>query len=172
MKKVFIILPLILLVLVGCGGREMPEGVPDDFAFYYADWIDENQKNIIDTYEGILQKDLIKNGTAKETYVPTDEVLTIVYTKIVELDIQNLAGDYRTDIDSISPMSCFEIRFTMDGQTYEILANGGTWRLAGRVEGIPSDTAKKIEEFCHFMSDTMRETEEFQSLPESEGGYM
>lgn len=169
-RFLLLLLTLVLFVLVGCGGREMPEGVPNDFAFYYADWINENQKNILDTYEGILQKDLIQNGIAQETYTPTDETLTAVYQKIVELGLQNLTGDYRTDAGLIQPMTCFEIRFTMDGQTCEILANAGIWGAVVRKD--TSEDAEKIEEFCHFMSDVLRETEEYASLPEREGGYM
>ncbi len=170
LKKICTLLTSFLFLFVGCDGREMPDEVPDDFAIYYADWVLENQKDILDTYEGIIQKDLVSAGIAKETYVPSDEVLTIVYNKIVELGLQNLAGDYRSKEKYIQPMSYFEIRFTADGKTYEILADVSVWHGLSDVK-IDADVAEKIEEFCYFMSDTMRETEEYQSLPESVGGY-
>ena len=167
MKK---LLPLFLcaLLLTACGNR-MPEGVPQDFAVYYADWINENQPDIFDTYEGYIQKDLIMDGTAKTDYTPSEEEITAIYDKIVELKLWTMPNDVRSDIELIQPMTYMEIRFTADGKTYEILAD--TTVFHGYNEDIEPEDAEKVGEFCIFMQKLMMETEEYKSLPESRGGY-
>ncbi len=174
MRKILFtaVLVVCMTVFAGCGGRSMPEGVPEDFAIYYADWIDPDQPEIFDTYEGYIQKDLIRNGIAGTDYTPSDEVIVSIYDKIVELKLYDMAGNVRAEEALMSPMTYFEIRFTMNGETYEILADAtivrGYW-LNGNIE---ADEAEKINEFCMFMQGLMMETEEYKSLPEKEGGYM
>ncbi len=158
-----------LLLFTACGGKTMPEGVPEDFAVYYADWINENQPDIFDTYEGYIQKDLIMDGTAGTEYTPSEEVITAIYDKIVELELWKLPENLRAESEVIQPMTYMEIRFTADGKTYEILAD--TTIFHGMNENLDPDDAEKAGEFCIFMQKLMMETEEYKSLPESRGGY-
>lgn len=169
MKKLIILCLAVLFLFTACGGRPMPEGVPDDFAVYYADWINENQPDIFDTYEGYIQKDLIMNGTAKTEYTPSDEVITAIYNKIVELELWKLPENMRAKTQVIQPMGYMEIRYTIDGRMYELLTNSSIFHGYG--ENIAPDDAEKAEQFCMFMQKTIMETEEYKSLPDSEGGY-
>ncbi len=168
MKKLLSLI-LTAMLLTACGNR-MPEGVPQDFAVYYADWINENQPEILDTYEGYIQKDLINNGTARVDYIPSDEEIVAIYNKITELELWTMPNNVRADADVILPMTYIEIRFTMDGKTYEILADSTIFHGANKV--IDPDDEETIKEFCMFMKQFMMETDEYQSLPDSEGGYM
>ncbi len=171
MKK---FLPLFLcgLVLFTACGNRMPEGVPQDFAVYYAMGIDNGQMNILDTYEGYIQKDLIRKGTARADYTPTDEEIVAIYDIITELELWTMPNNVRPDSEIVQPTTYFEIRFTMDGNTYEILAdstiNHSTWLN----ENITSEQAEAINTFCRFLHELMMDTDEYQSLPDSEGGYM
>ncbi|MBQ7313983.1 MAG: hypothetical protein IJW81_10400, partial [Clostridia bacterium] len=122
MKKWLPMLFCGLLLFTACGNR-MPEGVPQDFAVYYADWINESQPDILDTYEGYIQKDLIMDGTAKTDYTPSEEEITEIYDKIVELELWKMPDNMRAEAEVIQPMTYMEIRFTMNGKTYEILAD-------------------------------------------------
>ncbi|MBQ9718938.1 MAG: hypothetical protein IJV76_13190 [Clostridia bacterium] len=169
MKKILSLFLCGLLLFTACGGRPMPEGVPEDFAVYYADWISENQPDIFDTYEGYIQKDLIMDGTAKTDYTPSDDVIAAIYDKITELELWNVPENLRAEDEVIQPMTYMEIRFTADGKTYEILAD--TTVFHGYNEDIEPEDAEKVGEFCIFMQKLMMETEEYKSLPESRGGY-
>ena len=55
--------------------------------------IDTEQMNILDTYEGYIQKDLIRNGIAKVEYTPSDEEITAIYQKITELELWKVPSD-------------------------------------------------------------------------------
>jgi len=168
MKKWLIMLFCGLLMFTACGNR-MPEGVPQDFAVYYADWINENQPDILDTYEGYIRKDLIMDGTAKTDYTPSEEEITAIYDKIVELELWKMPDNMRAEAEVIQPMTYMEIRFTMNGKTYEILAD--TTVFHGYNENIEPEEAETVGEFCMFMQQFMMDTDEYQSLPESRGGY-
>ncbi|MBR5311264.1 MAG: hypothetical protein IKU40_00085 [Clostridia bacterium] len=161
-----------LFLFTACGGRQMPDGIPDDFAIHYADWIDENQPDIFDTYEGYIQKDLIRNGTARVDYTPSDEIITTIYNKIVELELWKMPADVRPEEQILQPTTYIEIRFTMDGNTYEILADSTISRSTWLNKNITAEEGEIIQKFCMFMKDIMILTEEYQSLPDSEGGYM
>ncbi|MGN1347276.1 MAG: hypothetical protein ACI4V1_10865 [Eubacteriales bacterium] len=162
----------VLLLFNGCGGRSTPDGVPEDFAVYYADWVLPEQKNIFDTYEGYIQKDLIRNGIAKTEYMPSDEVITAIYDKIVELKLYEIPEDVRAEEERIQPMTYFEVRFTMNGKTCGILADATIAHNDGLNEKVGPEEAERVNEFCRFMKELMIETEEYQSFPEREGGYM
>ena len=103
MKKILSLFLCGLLLFTACGGRPMPEGVPEDFAVYYADWISENQPDIFDTYEGYIQKDLIMDGTAKTDYTPSDDVIAAIYDKITELELWNVPENLRAEDAVIQP---------------------------------------------------------------------
>ncbi|MBO4931779.1 MAG: hypothetical protein J6I42_06305, partial [Clostridia bacterium] len=167
MKKWLPLLFCGLLLFTACGNR-MPEGVPQDFAVYYADWINESQPDILDTYEGYIQKDLIMDGTAKTDYTPSEEEITAIYDKIVELELWKMPDNMRAEAEVIQPMTYMEIRFTMNGKTYEILAD--TTVFHGYNENIEPEEAETVGKFCMFMQQFMMDTDEYQSLPESRGG--
>lgn len=172
MKKWICLILCGLFLLTGCGGRSMPERVPEDFAVYYAMWTDEDQPNVLDTYEGYIQKDLIRNGIAKTEYTPSDEEIVAIYEKITELELTSFPSDVRAEDEIIQPMTYFEVRFTMNGETYEILADTTITQSTWLNENIKAEEAEKLNEFCRFMAELMIETEEYKSLPDSEGGYM
>lgn len=170
MKKLFTLFLCGLLLLTACGNR-MPEGVPDDFAVYYAMGIDTTQMNILDTYESYIQKDLIMDGTAKTEYTPSDEVILAIYNKIVELELWKLPADVRPDDRIIEPTTYFEIRFTINGRTYEILADSTISHSTWLNKNITAEEGETIQKFCIFMMNILMETEEYKSLPETRGGY-
>jgi hypothetical protein len=171
-KKLIILCLAALFLFTACGGRPMPEGVPQDFAVYYAMGIDTTQMNILDTYENYIQKDLIKKGTARAEYIPTDEEIVAIYDKITELELWTMPNNVRSDDFIVTPLTLFEIRFTLDGNTYEILADTSITQSTWKNENITSEQAEALNTFCRFLHELMMDTDEYQSLPDSEGGYM
>ena len=172
MRKFMLFSLAVLFLFAACGSRPMPEGVPEDFAVYYAMGIDTAQMNILDTYENFIQKDLIKKGTARTEYIPTDEEIVAIYDKITELELWTMPNNVRSDDFIIRPLTLFEIRFTLDGNTYGILADTSITQSTWKNKNITSEQAEALNTFCRFLSELMMGTDEYQSLPDSEGGYM
>ena len=77
---------LLLALLSGCtsaamqktpedSGRDAPltvvqESMPEDFAVRFTWWYDTDRKSIMDTQEGLLQRDLVTEGTVSVEFRP------------------------------------------------------------------------------------------------------
>jgi len=132
MKKIALILLILMFVGILPACRltpvvegDIPEDVPEDFAIHFEYWIVEKRKDIIDTYKGYIQKDLVKKGTKKKNYTIKGTELGEIYREVIKLkDIQqemtsdNLAPD-GNGIKPI-PMAHYVIKFRADGVTYTI----------------------------------------------------
>ena len=56
-------------IFAGCGAQT-ETAAPADFAIRLEVWIDGSQRNILDTYEGYIQKDLVADGVSRQDYTP------------------------------------------------------------------------------------------------------
>ena len=149
---------------------------PEDFAIHFASWIDGNQRNIIDTYEGYIQKDLIFDGISKKDYNPS-------YVERCQLYQFVIGFEHRTDWDfskevtydnyaneeisvSMNPLTKYYLKFTANGKTFEISG-----------DATASECTDQSAEAAYFMqtirgiANFYRNTEEYKSMPEAEGGY-
>ena len=149
---------------------------PEDFAIHFASWIDGNQRNIIDTYEGYIQKDLIFDGISKKDYNPS-------YVERCQLYQFVIGFEHRTDWDfskevTYDNYSDEEISVAMDPLTKYYLkftANGKTFEISG--DATASECTDQSAEAAYFMqtirgiANFYRNTEEYKSMPEAEGGY-
>ena len=79
--KIFIIflLGMTLLIVGGNEVQQMPKKMSDDFGFYVYYGI--NSKNVIDSFNGLVVKDLIAAGTAGAHF--TKEELQSIYDQMV-----------------------------------------------------------------------------------------
>ena len=149
---------------------------PEDFAIHFASWIDGNQRNIIDTYEGYIQKDLIFDGISKKDYNPS-------YVERCQLYQFVIGFEHRTDWDFSKEVTYDnyadeEISVAMDPLTKYYLkftANGKTFEISG--DSTASECTDQSAEAAYFMqtirgiANFYRNTEEYKSMPEAEGGY-
>ncbi len=147
------------------------EPLPPDFAFRFSEWIDEDQKNILDTYEGRIQKDLVLAGTAETDYAASDETLRAVYAQLVGLKAASIdrvmtSAVLSTDgtMVAIEPCTHYALQFTMDGRTY-LLQGDATAAVYEDAD------ARTFSQLMDFFRETLRSTAEYQSLPEAEGAY-
>lgn len=176
-KHHLFVLALVFVALIslfaGCSAVETDtKTFPDAFAIYFSCWINESQKNILDTYEGYIQKDLVELGVATTEYSASDEVLKSIYEQIGALDLTSIervmtSKVLTTDDTGVAmePCTYYEIRFTIDGTEYRISGDATAWYYED------SDAAS-FTCFVEFMNDLMRSSEEYQSLPDAEGGYL
>ncbi len=175
MKKIYLTIAAFLLMLTSCGhiDNERPY-TPDDFEIYFAHWIGEEQKNIIDTYNSVIQKDLVTDGVASCGFIPTDEELNRLYCMTLEFDLNEidivLDSEHLTEnseeLVEVSPKTYYELKYTANGKTHTIKGD------ATMDAYIKSN--KKADNFRNFIIEINKfviETDEYKSLPEANGGY-
>ena len=149
---------------------------PEDFAIHFETWIDGSQRNILDTYEGYIQKDLIFDGISKKDYNPS-------YVERCQLYQFVIGFEHRTDWDfskevtydnysdeeisvSMNPLTKYYLKFTANGKTFEISG-----------DATASECTDQSAEAAYFMqairgiANFYRNTDEYKSMPEAEGGY-
>ncbi|MHB1484138.1 MAG: hypothetical protein ACYCYI_05695, partial [Saccharofermentanales bacterium] len=146
---------------------------PDDFAFSFSFGINKTHINIIDTYNNIIQKDLIKNGTASTNYDIPNTKLQEVYLKIISLEIdkitQNMTSKNLTKNDimyEVSPCTYYTIIFTISGKQYTV--NGDDTAQYYIDE---NEQASNFWKFVKYMTNYVHETDEYKSLPSAVGFY-
>lgn len=177
MKKIskFLLLATIISFLSGCNKIDNQSGVtekaPWDFAIHFETWIDEERKNVLNTYEGYIQKDLIQNGIDQRDYKIKKADLDEIYHKIYtikdikqEMTTENLSQDGK--MIGMSPMSYYMIAFRLDGVTYIIKGD--------KTSSYYIDSSTKAAAFWEavdFLSNFMRSTDVYKSMPEAVGGY-
>lgn len=158
----------------GLSGQQ--PAAPEDFAIHFASWIDGNQRNIIDTYEEYIQKDLVLAGVSKKEYKPSHTELCQLYQFVVVLE-HRTDWDFSKDVTydnyadeeisvSMDPLTKYYLKFTANGKTFEISGDA----TAG--ECIEQSTeAARFMQAVSGLTNYYRNTEVYKSMPEAEGGY-
>ncbi len=183
-KKLSILIAVYILmfILISCTNSEPNNSaqttydskiMPADFDIYFSEWINADNKNIFDTFNGYIQKDLISAGTAKVKYTATEEVLDSIYQEIIKLNMCSIDKEMTSSkltktnsIVGISPCTYYEINFTINGKKYTILGDGTSDYYKNE-----NEQANSFCSFIQFMKNLIHATEEYKSLPEAEGGY-
>lgn len=188
MKRILIMM-FVLIVCIslfsGCDNVSLKNGdlpsdqqvtAPSDFAIHFETWIDRNQRNILDTYEGYIQKDLISDGIAKQDYNPSYEELCQLYQFVFELE-------HRTELDfsksvtynnyaneekflSREPLTCYYLKFTANGKTIEISGDATAGECIDR-----SEEALYFIRTIHEIEKFYENTEVYKTMPEANGWY-
>ncbi|MBB3113099.1 hypothetical protein FHS18_005202 [Paenibacillus phyllosphaerae] len=150
------------LVFVGCNTtNKMPKEIPDDFAFSVQFGI--GSKNVIDSFNGVVIKDLIVAGTAEAKINFTQEEMLNIYEK---MKIINVLGSK----DFVDDMSCS--REPSGDDVWKIRINGNEQTIQWSSEYCElSDDAKHFEDLRNFVLDIVKEKDEYKTLPEPKGGY-
>ena len=176
MKKLLAAI-LCLLALTGCAPSADSESIPalpEDFAICFSDWVDPLQKNIFDTYEGRLQKDLVLAGKAECAYSADEETLRSIWEQLCLLDLCSiqremtanvLQGGDGTVVASKPPWR-FALRFRADGTEYTVLGDASAEQFEESDE-----EARRFMDFVRFMLTVVRGLDEFRALPDAEGLY-
>ncbi|GAK05722.1 hypothetical protein JCM19037_4249 [Geomicrobium sp. JCM 19037] len=170
MMKVAKLLPLTLIatiLIVACGteedeeveSAELPAEMPDDFNFSltygYAG------ANGIDTYEGTVTKDLIPNGDVTIDLSLTESEMEEIYDQMVEVNLLETA-EYVSDVQCVDPHGQNYIEMTINGERVE-----REW-ISAQCDGNDEQLSEWLS-FIHF--ELIEPKEEYQALPDPEGGY-
>ena len=180
MRKIAM-LALLLGLLAGCSAAKaesaLPEEMPADFEIRYENWVDENAPNIYDTGEKLLQKDLVNTvelHTAQAELAVSDETKQEIYAKVRACALGRLTDEKLTSENfaafgrgmQMTPLTEYEITFTADGETYTVIGDS----TAGEYKDT-NGRAAQFYDFVQYMNELFVSTPEYQSLPETLGGY-
>lgn len=149
------------------------EAFPADFSIRFESWIVESNKEILDTKEGFVQKDLVMDGVAKADFSISDTALREIYCellqkKIMEIDKSMTSESLTKNGQTIAMEPCthYLLAFTLNGEAYTVIGDSTAWEY--RKENA------QAESFCSFVSyirEYLINTEAYASLPAANGGY-
>lgn len=138
--------------------------MPDDFAIDFEFWIDPAQKNRLDTYSGNIQKDLVLKGTSSSAFSCKKEDLEAIYARMMELSIVELSGNMISDSVQVTPNEFFTIRYRINGKDF-LLSGDSTTGMSDQ------NGAENLLTFMEYLRDFMKGTPEYETMPDTEGGY-
>src|ERR1035437_8353151 len=142
----------------------IPDTMPDDFAVYFEFWKNPDRKNILDTFTGGIQKDLIMNGTYQSEFYCERADREAIYAKMKELSICHQSGNLISDSVHITPKEIFLIRYQINGHEYTVSGDGTT-------EMLESMEGKHLQAFMEYMRNYMINTADYKAMPAAEGLY-
>ena len=164
------------MILVSCSKKDIdtiPSIMPNDFALSFSYGVDESQLNILNTYKGTIQKDLILDGIADIDYLINEENLEKIYSMIRQCRIyeitKTMTSENLTTTNeriSIEPCTYYNINFTIKGTEYSVAGDATVFSY--------KDTNIQAKAFCEFLTyiiQYLNSTQEYKSLPEGNGGY-
>jgi hypothetical protein len=166
----FLFLLFALPILSACnfsGASEViviPETMPDDFAVYFEFGINPDQKNILDTFTGGIQKDLVTNGTYHSEFYCARADLEAIYAKMKQLSIFDLSGNLISDSVQVTPNEIFLIRYQINGHEYTVSGDGTT-------EMLESMEGNHLHAFMEYLRNYMINTSDYKAMPTAEGAY-
>ncbi|MEK4485418.1 hypothetical protein MHH81_07395 [Psychrobacillus sp. FSL H8-0484] len=139
----------------------MPEAIPSDFDFIVEFGV--RKRNVINTYEDTVTKDLVADGTVTTNLTFTTEEMDKIYQKMKEI---NITGKKNTNPQT----NCLRIPFSED--EWEITINGGviTHTVSEQYCSETSDD-KQLIELRNYVFSLVKNKDEYKKLPEAEGGY-
>ena len=163
------LLAALCVCLASCAkAPELPEEMPPDFAIRYTSQT-YTEPNIYDTCNGLIQKDLMKDGAAQTSFTPSDETLRAIYGKVTECGIQKITREMTCSVITrgredmrACPNTKYEITITVDGETYTVSGDSTAWSYTDS-----DKDARSFTEFVAFMKETLADEPAYRSLPDA-----
>ena len=150
---------------------------PEDFAIHFESQIGEHP-NCLDTFDGYVQKDLVQKfpGYARASLKLTDAEKQYLWEITKQCEVIGMSGDMTIDGVVLMPNTDYTVTIRADGKTYTIKGDAAAMFAGGfYYESTPRE--EWTSEHTHFytyitlLRNFMYDTDEWQKLPEAEGGY-
>lgn len=171
MKKLLFFTVIITTIVLTACKKNDTQTMPDDFAISFSYGINSNQMNILDSYKGTIQKDLIWGGVATVDYLIKKDDLNKIYSKLNEFKIYEIESDMTSsnlatgnNTISIEPCTKYNMSFTINGIDYNVTGDVTS-------SYYKNEQANHFYAFITYMTKYIESTEEYKSLPKVEGGY-
>jgi hypothetical protein len=165
MRKLVPILIVITFLFTGCNSKEeshMPDQMPTDFAFSVSYGV--GSKNKIDSFHGMVVKDLIGDGAANAEVTFSNEELISIYQamkKIKVLNPKELVADTRCSAEPHAE------------DVWKIRINGIVINIENTTRYCEiTEDAKQFFELRNFIFNIVKNKEEYKKLPEVKGAYL
>ncbi len=150
---------------------------PEDFAVHFESRTGKHP-NCFDTFDGYVQKDLVQKfpGYAKAKLELTDAEKQYLWEITKQCGIIGMSGDMTMDGVDAEPNTDYTVTVRANGKTYTVTGDGAAMYAGGyHHDGTPRDewTAEHTHFYTYVMllRNFMYDTDEWQKLPEAEGGY-
>ncbi|PYZ94870.1 hypothetical protein CR194_04920 [Salipaludibacillus keqinensis] len=153
---------MLLFVLSACNStvsEELPEEKPDDFAFSLKYGV--TAANELNTYDDTYTKDLVEDGTATTDLVLSNEEMKMIYEKFRNADVLGLPEE-QGGSTCMDPYNRYELTMTVDGEEYNL-----KWDTSCESRALNNWEETRIS----IDNEMIDPKEEYQSLPEPNGGY-
>lgn len=159
------LMPFLILVifLISCNqqANSMPDEMPDDFNFSVRYGI--TSKNEINTFESIVTKDLVMNGTITTNIKLSENDRKDIYNKMREINILK-------ELKLVSKSNCERIPFSED--SWSIRMNGKLLSFKWSEKDCEkTEDAGKLENLREFVFNIVKSKPEYKKLPEAVGAY-
>lgn len=139
-----------------------PDAMPDDFDFRLS--YGTYEKQLVDTFQDLVVKDLVLDGTVEATIQLPNEKMEAIYQEMKELQIMD-----SLDLEEPTEFDC--LTEPPSSSSWTIHMNGETKSFAyGSFCEYPDDV-RKLFKLQEFIDEVVRDTEEYQQLPDSNGYY-
>ncbi|MDQ0208401.1 putative periplasmic lipoprotein [Alkalicoccobacillus murimartini] len=153
---------LFVLVLSGCESSSqdsLPKQKPNDFAFSLKYGV--RMGNELNTFDHTYTKDLINDGSATTIMELSDEELDAIYELFQSADLFHLP----TEIGSLcsQPYEKYDLTMIADGEEHNI-----EWNTSCDTEKLN----KWNDTMNHLHNKIIYPRDEYQELPETNGGYL
>jgi archaellum component FlaF (FlaF/FlaG flagellin family) len=171
-KQIFFIsLFSLTLFILGCESEStlkedsnfntMSVEMPSDFDFIVEFGV--LKKNVFNTYEDTVTKDLITDGTATTNLTFTTEEMESIYQEMKDVNITEMKNLVPETNCGQQPFSEDEWKITINGEVI-------THAVSGRYCETTND-AKQLIELRNYVFSLVKNKEEYKKLPEAKGGY-
>lgn len=163
MKFFIVFTAFILLIMSGCSSavNAMPEEMPADFDFRLSYGINGGKK--VDTFNDVVVKDLIEDGSAEARITLSEQEMETIYRQLAEI---NVIGD----LDLVKNPRC-QVE-PPSRSAWKIVANGETAEFTyGDDCGMEPRDVKKLRALEIEIQKMVSSKEAYQELPEANGAY-
>ena len=173
-RKGIAVILLLALLTAGCArAPDAAKQMPHDFTVCFSWWYEPERKNLMDTESGIVQKDLVMDGTASAAFEPDEELMQRLYDMVsadsfLMIEREMTARELTTDgtMAGVSPNMCYEVAVTLNGEQFVVR---GDQTAAAYAE--TDEDAARFAAVTDELLRTVRELPEWTALPEADGAY-
>ncbi len=142
----------------------MPASMPSDFNFSVSYGYGDMTKNVIDSYEDTVTKDLIMNGAATANIALSDDEMREIYAKMREIDIMAAKKLPKKN-------GCF--RTPSNEESWKVTINRETTTFIWTDEYCDmTEDANRLSELRRFIQGIVEDKEAYKALPAAVGAYL
>lgn len=179
-KTITTVLLLIAAMMIFCAcGAGTPETSSETqeklegFSLCFSWWVMPTRKNVMDTKNGFLQKDMIKAGTLSTDFEPEEKFLEDLRDIVLRYDLESIHRRMTAEVLSrddttvtVEPNTYYEISVTMDGKSFTV---GGD--LTASYYKDKEEDAKRFMEAVAEIRNELDTLMIWKALPEPSGSY-